>query len=351
MQSGSPGRAMAGRLAVCASVWVALLQGAISAGAEGMGPTGWSRRALSEGTWIERPLALVEGAKSATEVRAKREGGSPEQIIYTDAVLSGDFSLMAQYRFSGLIGLVRSDGKRGFLGIQSPDAAKHELRIERRGDLVVVELDGKVVPYRKPLADESLTFHFGAVLTSATTGCRIMVLDVEGIALTEADRAQRLTSSLTEFGLALRAFRGSECPVYNVGGKPVGVLRDGKVILVTRFFASVKGHRGPPNLALLVDRRGRLDKIGIIRTPDTIKYVKQVVPTMKALLGQEIEDDKRPVLAVTGATRTARAFSSTVAKTLDSFAPTFAKLTVQEGLALLDGKELPRVGLARPPAK
>lgn len=323
----------------------------VDGGGEDVGVTGWSRRGLARGTWVERPLALVKSKKSPTEVRAKREGGSPEQIVYTDAVLSGDFSLTAHYRYQGLIGLVRADGKRGFLGIQSPDEGKHQLTIERRDGRIAVKLDGKAVPYRKSQADESMSFHFGMVLTSAGKGCRIMALEVEGTALTEGDRAGGLTSSLEEFGLALRAFRESECPVYNVRGKPVGVLRDGKVILVTRFFALVKGHRGPSNLALLLDRKGKLDEIGIVRTPDTVKYVKRVMPKMKSLLKQSVDTEERPVLAVTGATRTAKAFTRTIGLTLDSFAPLFAKLAVADGVALLEGKELPLVGQARAPKK
>jgi len=351
MQVGYSAKELGLPLLACAFAVVFFTASSVDGGGEDVGVTGWSRRGLARGTWVERPLALVKSKKSPTEVRAKREGGSPEQIVYTDAMLNGDFSLTAHYRYQGLIGLVRADGKRGFLGIQSPDDGKHELTLERRNGRITVKLDGKAVPYRKSQADESMPFYFGMVLTSAGKGCRITALGVEGTSLTEEDRARRLTSSLDEFGLALRAFRESECPVYNVKGKPVGVLRDGKLILVTRFFALVKGHRGPSNLALLLDRRGKLDKIGIVRTPDTIKYVKRVMPKMKSLLKQSIDAEKRPVLAVTGATRTARAFTQTISQTLDSFAPLFAKLAVADGIALLDGKELPLVGQARAPKK
>jgi hypothetical protein len=135
--------------------------------------------------------------------------------------------------------------------------------------------------------------------------------------------------------------------LYEVDRKHFAALPDGHLLLVTAEYAAAPGYQGPPNLAILLAADGTVKRILLLHSADTKLYLNRVTKKLGALAGQKVSSTERPVLAVTGATRSAQGISATVNGTLDAFSPVFARLHVTDKEVRYDDQPLaPVAGLA-----
>lgn len=142
--------------------------------------------------------------------------------------------------------------------------------------------------------------------------------------------------------------------LYEVDTRHFAVLADRTVLLVTSEYAAVPGFQGPPSLAILLGTDGTVKQTVLLRSGDTKPYLTQAEKRLGDLAGQKVSATERPVLAVTGATRSSRGLGGTVNGALDAFAPVFARLKLSDTEVRCDDKPLaPIADLAtsQPPAK
>ncbi|MBN2490684.1 MAG: 4Fe-4S binding protein, partial [Planctomycetes bacterium] len=105
----------------------------------------------------------------------------------------------------------------------------------------------------------------------------------------------------------------------------------------------VHGYGGPVELAVCLDRAGRLRDVRVLRSRETPAYLEQVFPGMRALVGRELfaPDPFAGVDTVSGATLTCRAVHRTLAQSARAFGA--AALGFDPGAAsTTHGAERPR---------
>ncbi len=166
------------------------------------------------------------------------------------------------------------------------------------------------------------------VVLAAVLGC-VTVRAGDGTGL-DAQRTR-------QFRAALSAFRVAQASVYTLGDKHVAVAGD-RYVLVTDEFAQVRGYAGPSVLGILLKSGGDVVGVAVLTTPDTPAYYKQVEKVLRTLERQKLDTSPRPVLAVSGATRSSHGFTETVNRTLDAAAALLRDVRIEKGALLVDGK-------------
>jgi len=141
--------------------------------------------------------------------------------------------------------------------------------------------------------------------------------------------------------LQLRPF-----PVVVAEKHHVGLLPDGRLVLVTGEFVRPVGKQGPTILAVILDVEGKVAELAVLESADDPPWVKRVAAQLPELQNQGVTTRRRPVLAVTRATYSSQGVTGAVNGTLDAFAPLHARLRVIDGKLCLDGKPLKRAFLA-----
>jgi hypothetical protein len=126
----------------------------------------------------------------------------------------------------------------------------------------------------------------------------------------------------------------SKAGLYSVNGKLFAVVPGKGILVITATYAEAKGYRGPPVLAITIDPdAGRVKRVAILSSPDTARCVRRVEARLPSLSGQAVvADKKRPIIAISKATKTSRAVTDTVNRTLDSFAEIFPGLELGHGV-------------------
>jgi len=142
------------------------------------------------------------------------------------------------------------------------------------------------------------------------------------------------------YGTALSTLGVAEAGLYEVDGKDFALLPEKRLLVVTRNYASVRGYRGASVLGIVLSSDGKVAQVLLLHTPDTRSYMRRLARKLSRLAEQSVDSDKRPALALTGATRSARAVTVTVNQTLDKFAPVFKKLVLADDGIRYDGKAL-----------
>lgn len=144
------------------------------------------------------------------------------------------------------------------------------------------------------------------------------------------------------FVVAFEKLRVKQARVFELEpGKHLALLDDGGAVVVTSEFARVNGYAGPSALAIrFTPGSGDVGKVVLLQTRDTPAYVRRVETRLSALEKQRLDTAERPVLAVSGATRTARGWTGTVNQTLDQLQPLLAQVTLGRGTLTRDGKRL-----------
>ena len=94
------------------------------------------------------------------------------QAVYTNRVLTGDFSLKARFKGGSYIGLVKADASKGLLGFPIMGSLAYTLEITRTGSEVTMLLDGIPFPYRNYGVRKNDAFQFGVLLNKNKT-CEI----------------------------------------------------------------------------------------------------------------------------------------------------------------------------------
>ena len=153
-----------------------------------------------------------------------------------------------------------------------------------------------------------------------------------------------------DYVAALSVLKVGTATLFHVNEKSFALLPGNRILLVSSDYKKVKGFRGPSVLAVVLDEKGSVVKVAIVKSPDTRAYVRRVRRKLCQVTGQNVTELKRPVLAVSGATITSKAVNATLASTLNAFQPIFAKLTFVENKLLYDGKAI-RPGLKILPAR
>ena len=149
------------------------------------------------------------------------------------------------------------------------------------------------------------------------------------------------SSAVTEdYAAALSALKVKTATLFHLEEKSFALLPGNRILLVSSDYKQVKGFRGPSVLAVLLDKKGSVAKVAIVKSPDTRAYVRRVRRKLRQLTGQHISKLKRPVLAVSGATITSKAVNATLDSSLDAFQPIFAKLTFTGKQLFYDGKAI-----------
>lgn len=92
------------------------------------------------------------------------------QVVYTNLVLTGDFSLKARFKGNSYIGLLKADAAKGLLGIQVLGSLAYTLEITRAGGEVTMLLDGIPFPYRNYGVKKTDPFLFGVILNKGKSG-------------------------------------------------------------------------------------------------------------------------------------------------------------------------------------
>ena len=135
-------------------------------------------------------------------------------------------------------------------------------------------------------------------------------------------------------------------PVVMAEKHHIGLLPDGRLVLVTGEFARPSGLRGPTILAMVLDAEGKVAELVVVESADDPPWVKRVTAQLPELQNQGVTTRARPVLAVSRATYSSKGFTGAVNGTLDAVAPLHARLRVTEGKLCLDGTPLKTVFLA-----
>jgi len=154
----------------------------------------------------------------------------------------------------------------------------------------------------------------------------------------------------TDYQQALALIKHPTAKLYKAEGKHFAVLPGPYVLLVTREYAIVKGYRGPTNLGIIIDPIGTVRHVVIIHTTDTTKYMKKVKKKLKMLSGQTLATEERPVLAVTRATKSAKAITKTVNEALQTFAVIFPNLALNNDTVTLNNTPLTPIATIAPPS-
>ena len=153
----------------------------------------------------------------------------------------------------------------------------------------------------------------------------------------------------TDYQQALALIKHPSAQLYKAKGKHFAVLPGPYILLVTREYAIIKGYRGPTNLGIIIDPTGTVRHVVIIHTTDTTKYMKKVKKKLKMLSGQTLATEERPVLAVTRATKSAKAITKTVNETLQTFAAIFPNLVLDNDTVSFNNAPLPPIATITPP--
>ena len=161
------------------------------------------------------------------------------------------------------------------------------------------------------------------ICIAATVVCAAVA--VSGVYANRADQA-RLEKLRQEYAVALKHLGGQRAQLYEVQDGHFGLVPGAGLLLITHGYASIRGYTGPSLLGLALENDGRVRNVAVLRSPDTKGYIRLVKKRLDQLTKQEVTTEKRPVLAVTGATSSAAGISATVNQTLDAFRPIFAKL-------------------------
>ena len=148
------------------------------------------------------------------------------------------------------------------------------------------------------------------------------------------------------FKIAAEKLQLKPFPVMVAEKHHVGLLPDGRLVLVTGEFARPTGLRGPTILAMVLDAEGKVAELVVLESADDPPWVKRVTAQLPELQNQQVTTRARPVLAVSRATYSSNGFTGAINGTLDAFAPLYARLRVTEGKLFLNGTPLKTVFLA-----
>ena len=131
-----------------------------------------------------------------------------------------------------------------------------------------------------------------------------------------------------DYSSALVLLKASEGRLYTVAGAHFVVLPGKRILLVSTGYAAVKGYRSPPVLGLVLNATGMLEQVLLVRSLDNRPHLRLVGKSIGRILGQSVSAEKRPALAISGATRSADGVTGTLNGTLNKFAPIFADLAL-----------------------